>query len=90
MSRLSSGSIPLAVAFLTAMGLIPEAPRLMAEQAASVPNFSSAYTAWISANTDFIPIPGSPRPTRNDPAHPHGDNGAGAQPTHPRRRLHQS
>jgi hypothetical protein len=38
-----------------------------------VPDFSSA--AWETGNGgDFIPVPGSPRPTTNDPAHPYVSN----------------
>jgi hypothetical protein len=59
------------------------APEAAAEQGAS-PDFVSNDAAWILAdrNGDYIPVPGSPSPTRNDPTHPHVGNNTGAQPTY--------
>ncbi len=58
---------------------------LAAEQGGSTPDFSSNEAAWVLANLDYMPIPGGPSPTRNDPAHPYINNNVfrstGAQPT---------
>jgi hypothetical protein len=66
-------SAPLAVAFLCAGTAI----------AAAAPDFSPTLeTGWIAMNQDFIPVPGTPSPTTNDPKHPYVPNGRGAQPTY--------
>src|SRR5215468_5258684 len=61
------------------------APMLAAGQGESTPDFSSNSAAWVLANGDYIPVPGGPSPTRNDPAHPYVTNNVfratGAQPT---------
>ena len=60
-------------------------PVLAAGPGESAPDFSSNNAAWVLANSDYIPLPGGPSPTRNDPAHPYITNNAfratGAQPT---------
>ena len=81
MPRFSSGTSLLAVGALTGLFWTAAAPRLAAEQGAKAPDFSSDDVAWVSANTDFIPVPGAPGPTRGDSAHPYVPNGTGAQPT---------
>jgi hypothetical protein len=84
MPRFNSGASLLAVCALTGLVWAVAGPKLAAEQGVSAPNFSSNDAAWVLAerNGDYIPIPGGPSPTRNDPAHPHVGNGAGAQPTY--------
>ena len=72
------------VAFLAATIFIVDAA---AQTTGSVPDFSSNRTAWQTPNgTDFIPVPGSPSPVTNDPAHPYISNGVanrtGQQPTY--------
>jgi hypothetical protein len=54
-----------------------------AQQKASVPDFSSNQAAWQTANGgEFIGVPGSPSPLRQDPAHPFVPNNVGKQPTY--------
>jgi len=85
MPRFGSGtSLLLAVA--AAGGLLWSAPGPIraAEQGASIPDFTSKDAAWVLAERDgdYIPVPGGPSPTQNDPAHPHVGNGPGKQPTY--------
>jgi hypothetical protein len=40
------------------------------DSAASIPDFSSNNVAWIAINSDFVPVPGSPKPVVFDPKHP--------------------
>jgi hypothetical protein len=55
----------------------------VAQQKASVPDFSSNQAAWQTANGgEFIAVPGSPSPLRQDPAHPFVPNNIGKQPTY--------
>jgi hypothetical protein len=52
-------------------------------QPTSIPDFSLNHTSWVGGiGVDFIPVPGSPSPMRQDPAHPFVPNNAGAQPTY--------
>src|SRR3977135_3058804 len=54
-----------------------------AQSPASVPDFSSNGTSWQTNNGgEFIAVPGSPTPLRQDPAHPFVPNGQGTQPTY--------
>jgi hypothetical protein len=53
-----------------------------AQQNASAPDFSSSRFGWLTFNGDFIAVPGSPSPMRNDPAHPNVPNNSGRQPTY--------
>jgi hypothetical protein len=54
-----------------------------AQPAASQPDFSSNGTAWQTGNGgDYVAVPGSPTPMRQDPAHPFVGNGQGKQPTY--------
>jgi hypothetical protein len=77
---------PLAMAALTALICTAPAPRLGAEQAAPTPDFSSNDVGWVFGAGDYIPIPGEPSPTRNDPAYPYVSNAdsraRGVQPTY--------
>jgi hypothetical protein len=39
-------------------------------KSAAIPDFSSNNVAWIAINSDFTPVPGSPKPVVFDPQHP--------------------
>jgi hypothetical protein len=85
MPRLSSGSNRLALGVAAGLVVFAAAtPKLAAETGVSPPDFSSNDAAWVLAdrNGDYIPVPGGPSPTRNDPAYPHVGNGTGALPTY--------
>src|SRR4029077_7763439 len=83
MSNFNSQKRLLAVCALTGLAWAGAASMPAAEQGASAPDFSSNDAAWVLADRDgdYIPVPGGPSPTRNDPAHPHVGNGTRAQPT---------
>ena len=83
MRRFDPGS-SLAACALAGLVWTAASPKLAAEQGSLAPDFFSNDAAWILAdrNGDYIPIPGGPSPTRNDPAHPHVGNGTGAQPAY--------
>ena len=85
MPKFNSPGGLLAIGAVTGFVLAAAAPKLAAEQGGPVPDFSSNDAAWVLANGDYIPIPGGPSPTRNDPAHPYVTNNVfrstGAQPT---------
>ena len=83
MRRFDPGS-RLAACALAGLVWTAASPRLAAEQGSLAPDFFSNDAAWILAdrNGDYIPIPGGPSPTRNDPAHPHVGNGTAAQPAY--------
>src|SRR5882724_2081316 len=52
-------------------------------QTASPPDFSSGGAGWQTGNGgEFVAVPGSPGPMRQDPAHPFVGNGQGKQPTY--------
>jgi len=71
-----SASLVLACTTLAAMGAA-------AQSQASIPDFSSNGTSWQTNNGgEFIAVPGSPAPVRQDPAHPFVPNGQGKQPTY--------
>src|SRR3982074_3556928 len=54
-----------------------------AQAPGSTPDFSSNGTSWQTNNGgEFIAVPGSPAPVRQDPAHPFVPNGQGKQPTY--------
>jgi hypothetical protein len=58
-------------------------PQAAAQQNTPVPDFSSNQTAWQTANGgEFVAVPGSPSPLRQDPAHPFVPNNIGKQPTY--------
>jgi hypothetical protein len=84
MPRFGSGTSLVAVAAVSGLFWAASGPMLAAEPGASTPDFSSNDAAWVLAERDgdYIPIPGGPSPTRNDPGHPHVGNGAGKQPTY--------
>jgi hypothetical protein len=47
----------------------------------SPPNFSANNTGWVSVGGEWIPLPGSPPPVKQDPAHRYVPNNVGGQPT---------
>ena len=52
-------------------------------QQAAPPDFSSNQTNWNGlGGGEFIPVPGSPRPTTQDPRYKYVPNNTGAQPTY--------
>jgi hypothetical protein len=79
----------VAVAALTMCMIVSMWPAMRpaaAEERAAIPDFSSRDAAWVFGTGDFIPIPGEPSPTRNDPAHAYISNNdfraTGKQPTY--------
>jgi hypothetical protein len=50
-------------------------------QNASPPDFSSGNAGWVSIGTDYVAVPGGPKPVTFDPAHRYVPNGSGEQPT---------
>jgi hypothetical protein len=83
MPRFNSGASLLAIGALTGLVWAVAAPRLAAQQGASVPDLSSSESAWVLAdrNGNYISVAGSPSPTTQDPHYKHVANGTGAQPT---------
>ena len=79
MPNLNSRGSLVAVGALAGLIGVAAAPRLAAEQGASVPDFSSNDAAWVLADRDgdYIPVSGGPTPTLSDPAHPHYGNNTG-------------
>jgi hypothetical protein len=47
----------------------------------SPPAFSANNVGWISVGGEWIPLPGSPSPVKQDPAHRYVPNNVGEQPT---------
>jgi hypothetical protein len=45
------------------------------------PDFSANNAGWISVGGEWLPLPGSPPPVRQDPAHRYVPNNVGGQPT---------
>jgi hypothetical protein len=83
MRRLPSGKLLLAGAALAAFALSSLVAQVSAQQKASPPDFSSNQVRWITANGgEFVAVPGSPAPLRQDPTHPFVGNGQGKQPTY--------
>ncbi|HEY7299784.1 MAG TPA: hypothetical protein VH684_17900 [Xanthobacteraceae bacterium] len=78
--KLFTGSILTAVIYSTLSADVT------AQQSASVPDFSSNLVGWVTATGEFSAVPGEPRPTSNDPAHPRISNREAArthkQPTY--------
>ena len=46
-----------------------------------LPNFSGSNVGWVSVGGEWIPLPGSPPPVTQDPAHRYTPNNVGGQPT---------
>jgi len=70
MPKLTWGNV-LVVVVLT--GLAPSNAQVAAPER-SAPDFASNMAAWVNINPDFLPVPGAPGPTRNDPAYPYVGN----------------
>jgi len=47
----------------------------------SAPNFSGTNVGWVSVGGEWTPLPGSPPPVAQDPAHRYVPNNVGGQPT---------
>ena len=47
----------------------------------SPPDFSANNAGWVSVGGEWIPLPGSPSPVKQDPAHRYVPNNVGGQPT---------
>src|SRR6266853_3391300 len=47
----------------------------------SPPDFSANNVGWVSVGGEWIPLPGSPPPVKQDPAHRYVPNNVGEQPT---------
>jgi hypothetical protein len=62
---------------LTALLFTAAAPAM----AQSPPNFSGSNVGWISVGGEWTPLPGSPPPVAQDPAHHYVPNNVGGQPT---------
>jgi hypothetical protein len=75
----------LVVGVLAGPAWAPSNAQVTMQPKASVPDFSSNMVGWVNINPDFVPVPGAPAPTRNDPAYPYVGNQearrAGIQPT---------
>ena len=50
-------------------------------QNANPPDFSAGNSGWVSIGTDYVAVPGGPKPVTFDPAHRYVPNGSGEQPT---------
>jgi len=63
------------VAVLMCAGVVPAAVQQ------SPPDFSANNAGWISVGGEWTPLPGSPPPVTQDPAHRYVPNNVGGQPT---------
>jgi hypothetical protein len=74
------------VGMLAGLAWAPSSAQVTVQPKASVPDFSSNGAGWVNISPDFIPVPGTTAPTRNDPAYPYVSNQearrAGIQPTY--------
>ncbi len=52
-----------------------------AQNAGPPPDFSADNAGWVSIGTDYVAVPGGPKPVTFDPAHRYVPNGSGQQPT---------
>jgi hypothetical protein len=73
MSRYSRTAVLLAG--LMCLGIAPGLPQQ------GRPDFSADNAGWVSVGGEWIPMPGSPPPVKQDPAHPYVPNNRGGQPT---------
>ena len=85
MPGLIFGRSLLVVGVLAGSAWAPSNAQVTMQPKASVPDFYSNMAGWVNINPDFMPVPGAPAPTRNDPAYPYVGNQearrAGIQPT---------
>jgi hypothetical protein len=63
------------LAGLICAGIVPAVPQQ------GPPDFSADKAGWISVGGEWTPLPGSPPPVKQDPAHHYVPNNTGAQPT---------
>src|SRR5258706_15868852 len=83
MTTSPSRQLLLAGAALAALALSSRVGQVPAQQKAPPPDFSSTQARGVTANGgEFVAVPGSPAPLRQDPAHPFVGNGQGKQPTY--------
>jgi hypothetical protein len=68
----------LAAGLLAGLVLAGAAPALAQ---GSPPNFSGNNTGWVSVGGEWLPLPGTPSPVKQDPAHRYVPNNTGEQPT---------
>ena len=47
----------------------------------SPPNFSASNVGWVAVGGEWTPLPGSPPPVKQDPAHRYVPNNVAEQPT---------
>jgi len=69
---------PLTAGLLAVLMCARVAPAL-AQQ--SPPDFSASNAGWVSVGGEWTPLPGSPPPVKQDPAHRYVPNNVGGQPT---------
>jgi hypothetical protein len=74
MSRFDTTADVLAGGVLAGLFYVALTGGAVAQQQASVPDFSSNNVAWLHFNTEFSIVPGGTSPLHNDPAHPHVSN----------------
>ena len=75
MLRFLSRVTPLRPSLKGRVGLVAVAMGLCmavasAAETSSIPNFSSTTDGWIAINSDFVAVPGSPKPVTFDPKYP--------------------
>jgi len=63
------------LAGLFCIGVAPALPQQ------SPPDFSANNAGWVSVGGEWTPLPGSPSPVTQDPAHRYVPNNTGGQPT---------
>jgi hypothetical protein len=78
-TRLGSKHRYALTAGLLAALIFTGAMSVVAQQ--SPPDFSANNAAWIAVGTEWTPLPGSPPPVTQDPAHRYVPNNRGEQPT---------
>src|SRR5262249_20135159 len=69
---------PLTAGLLAVLMCARVAPALAQE---SPPDFSASNAGWVSVGGEWTPLPGSPPPVKQDPAHRYVPNNVGGQPT---------
>ncbi len=68
----------LTAGLLTGLFCIGVAPALPQQ---SPPDFAANNAGWVSVGGEWTPLPGSPSPVTQDPAHRYVPNNTGGQPT---------
>jgi hypothetical protein len=85
MPNFNSRNAFLAAGVLSGLSFMAAGAIHAGEPGGLTPDFSSNDAAWVLTNGDYMPVPGGPSPTRNDPAHPYVTNNSfratGAQPS---------